>query len=258
MPAVNPHKKILSDFLKYIDIFSIFEAHIIDMKKNVLIRLLLPPLLLVLLSAYGIPILPANSASASAETKEIFLTFDDGPTDSTTPHVLDVLHREHVKATFFVIGRQIAGREEILRRTAREGHAIGIHSQTHEYRKIYASPGALLADIRACRASIRKILPDYTSKLYRYPGGSFSVEEKLRSAVQAAGWEAHDWNASAEDAVQPGATAQTLYKNAVNTAAGKQHIVLLLHDGVNYKETVKALPDIIRHFKEEGYIFKTL
>lgn len=201
---------------------------------------------------------PASAPLALEEEKEIYLTFDDGPTDSTTPHVLDALQRENVKATFFVIGRQIAGREEIVRRTAREGHAIGIHSQTHEYGAIYASPDALLRDIRACVRSIKKVLPDFDGRLYRYPGGSFSVPEALRDAVKAAGWEAHDWNASAEDAVQKNATARELFQNAVKTAEGKARVVLLLHDGVNYKETVKALPAIIQHFKKEKYSFKTL
>lgn len=223
--------------------------------------------LFAILLAIFIPFSPvcARSPAPRALPKEgedarktVCLTFDDGPTDSTTPRVLDELAKEGIKATFFVIGRQIPGREETLRRTFREGHAVGIHTYTHEYAKIYASERSLLRDIGKCLEAIRAVEPAFDGKLYRYPGGSFGVRESLRKAVREAGWEAHDWNASAEDAVSPGADAQTLYENAVDSAKGKDHVVLLLHDGVGYKETVKALPLLIAHFRNEGYSFITL
>ena len=99
--------------------------------------------------------------------KRIWLTFDDGPTDSTTPKILDILENENVKATFFVVGRQIAGREKILLREAGEGHAIGIHTYTHEYNKIYASADALRKDIDLCSKAIRSVLPDFNTDLRR-------------------------------------------------------------------------------------------
>ena len=193
-----------------------------------------------------------------APQKTVCFTFDDGPTGSTTPYVLVELAKEGIKATFFVIGRQIAGREGTLRRTFDEGHTVGIHTYTHEYAKIYASEKSLLCDIGKCLDAIRAVEPAFDGKLYRYPGGSFGVRESLRKAVRDAGWEAHDWNASAEDAVSPGADARTLFKNAVDSAKGKDDVVLLLHDGVGYKETVKALPLLIDYFRSEGYSFRTL
>ena len=99
------------------------------------------------------------SAAEDTEQKVICLTFDDGPTDSTTPKVLDILDTFGVRATFFLIGRQISGREDIVRRTAAAGHAVGIHTYSHVYREIYASPQALLRDIAACRKAIRAALP---------------------------------------------------------------------------------------------------
>lgn len=201
----------------------------------------------------------ANFAAAQetgAQTKEIFVTFDDGPTDSTTPKVLDVLQREKVPATFFVIGRQINGREKTLRRIAAEGHAIGIHSYSHQYKEIYQSADALLADIEKCRKAIQNVLPQYDRMLYRFPGGSFLCPH-LRDAVVHAGYRYFDWNASAGDA-EGNFSAKTLYENAVKTSEGKNPVVLLLHDGVGYRETIRALPDIVQHFKKDGYTFKTL
>ena len=200
---------------------------------------------------------PATAAEGG-EAKVICLTFDDGPTDSTTPKVLDILDTFGVRATFFLIGRQISGREDIVRRTAAAGHAVGIHTYSHVYREIYASPQALLRDIAACRKAIRAALPGYEGKLYRFPGGEYGKPEALRRAVREAGLTVCAWNASADDSVLPHATADELFENAVRTGADKQSIVLLLHDGVNYRATVACLPRIIRHYKARGYRFETL
>ena len=200
---------------------------------------------------------PATAAEGG-EAKVICLTFDDGPTDSTTPKVLDILEEFGVRATFFLIGRQISGREDIVRRTAAAGHAVGIHTYSHVYREIYASPQALLRDIAACRKAIRAALPGYEGKLYRFPGGEYGKPEALRRAVREAGLTVCAWNASADDSVLPHATADELFENAVRTGADRQRIVLLLHDGVNYRATVACLPRIIRHYKARGYRFETL
>lgn len=199
---------------------------------------------------------PARACSPPAQPLEIYLTFDDGPTDSTTPKILDVLKKENVRATFFVVGRQIKGREKILKRTAEEGHSIGIHTYSHRYDEIYADKAALLKDIEKCRGAIKKVLPDYNKNLYRFPGGSFLCPS-LREAVTRAGYRYYDWNASAGDA-EGRYTAKQLFENAIRTSEGKTPVVLLMHDGVGYKNTVRALPEIIRRFKNEGYVFKTL
>ena len=101
-------------------------------------------LLLIPLCAFAAPL---KSTATVTENKAIYLTFDDGPTDSVTPKVLDVLEKESVHATFFVIGKQISGREEILRRIAAQGHSVGVHSYSHCYKEIYAKADALLKDI---------------------------------------------------------------------------------------------------------------
>ena len=199
---------------------------------------------------------PSQSRTCVFETKEIFLTFDDGPTDSTTPYILDTLKKENVPATFFVIGRQIKGRENILKRIADDGHAIGIHSFSHKYAEIYSNEKTLLTDIEKCREAIRSVLPGFDGNLYRFPGGSFMCPQ-LRECVKSAGYRYYDWNAALGDA-EGNFTADQLFRNAVETSGDKNHIVLLLHDGVGYKETCKALPDIIRYFKTKSYQFKTL
>ncbi len=210
------------------------------------------------------PPLPAASSCinephpSDTEIKTICLTFDEGPTDSTTPKILDILRKENIPATFFVIGRQISSRKEILQRTFDDGHAIGIHTYSHEYKQIYASTSALLGDIRRCQKSIREVLPEWNSDLYRFPGGEAGLSDTLISAVKNAGYKICSWNASVEDAVSPNASAEDLYNNAVRSAGEKKHVVLLLHDGVGYRETVHALPKIIEYFRSKGYTFQSL
>lgn len=221
----------------------------------------------VLILAAALLFSPPLSAASSrinephpsdTEIKTICLTFDDGPTDSTTPKILDILRKEDIPATFFVIGRQISRRKEILQRTFDDGHAIGIHTYSHEYKQIYASSSALLGDIRRCQKSIREILPEWNSDLYRFPGGEAGLSESLVSAVKNAGYRICNWNASVEDAVSPNASAEDLYNNAVRSAGEKNHVILLLHDGVGYRETVRALPKIIDYFRGKGYTFQHL
>ena len=100
---------------------------------------------------------PCCATTADVTTqKAVYLTFDDGPTDSTTPKVLSVLKEKGVCATFFVVGRQISTRKEILKSIAESGNAIGIHTQTHDYRSIYASAESLEKDILECKKIHRR------------------------------------------------------------------------------------------------------
>lgn len=213
------------------------------------------------LCAFVLAFAPAffpQTPCGAQEQKVIYLTFDDGPTDSTTPKILDILKENDVKATFFVIGRQIGTRQEILRRTLAEGHTVGVHSYSHEYAKIYSSPNALLADIQKCRSAILAAAPAWTGDLYRFPGGEGGLPQELGKAVRAAGYRVYGWNASVEDAVSPGADAETLFENALRTAGERDRIILLLHDGVGYRETVKCLPRLIGYYKKKGFSFETL
>lgn len=191
-------------------------------------------------------------------TKNIYLTFDDGPTDSTTPKVLNVLKNYKIKATFFVIGNQIPTRADILERIYKEGHTIGIHTQSHVYAQIYKSVSALKNDISACKNEINRVLPDYNITLYRFPGGSFNLSDNLKNVPKEYGLKYFDWNADTNDSINRQATPEQLYTSAITTGCDRQTIILLMHDGVNYDNTVSALPSIIEYYVQKNYTFKTL
>ena len=211
-------------------------------------------ILLVLLAHFGARLTAVPAFTHADEENRIYLTFDDGPSTVVTNTVLDVLKEEGVKATFFVVGARVHGREETLKRIADEGHTIGVHSNTHEYQKIYASESAFLADVDACAAIIKRV-SGVLPRVYRFPGGGLSNEKKYTPLVEERGYRVVRWNAVCGDAEIPNADASTLVQRAKDTARGKKTVVLLLHDSADRMNTARALPAIIAHFRAEGYVF---
>lgn len=192
---------------------------------------------------------------AESEEKEIYLTFDDGPSDRVTPKILDILKDEGVSATFFIVGEHARTRKYLIKREHDEGHCVAVHSYTHKYEDIYSSPNALIKDIDACNDVIEEVIGT-RSRIYRFPGGSFTVKADLLAHVISKGMKYVDWNASTRDAEIANPTPYELYKAAIETPAYRQKIILLSHDSTDKLAVVYALKDIIRHYKEQGYIFK--
>lgn len=195
---------------------------------------------------------PAFSLAEAAEEKRVYLTFDDGPSTVVTNRILDTLKKESVKATFFIVSDRVSGREETLRRIVREGHTVGVHSATHDYGEIYASDEALLADADACAAVIRRVT-GVTPRVYRFPGGGVEAERR-KPLLEERGYTVVSWNAVCGD-TDPRATAEELLATSLETARGKQPVVLLLHDAAYRRATADALPGIICRFREAGYVF---
>ncbi len=211
--------------------------------------------LLVFLAHLGGHMEAAPAISLAIEKKEIYLTFDDGPSTRVTGRILDVCKEEGVKATFFIVGERVAGREEVLKRIADEGHAVGVHSYTHRYREIYASDDALLADVRRCKKLIEE-RAGVTPAVYRFPGGGTKENERRKALLEKEGLTAIAWNAVCGDEEIPHASAEVLVETAMKTAKGKRRVVLLLHDSAPHRATAEALPAIIAHFRDMGYVFK--
>lgn len=189
-----------------------------------------------------------------AGKRRIYLTFDDGPSTVVTGRVLDTLHREGVKATFFIVSDRVPGREEVLRRIVREGHTVGVHSATHDYSAIYASDEALLSDVAACAECIRRVT-GVTARCYRFPGGGGARREQQTALLEELGYRVVRWNAVCGDEEVRGADAETLVGMSIRTAGKRNTVVLLLHDSAPHKATAEALPAIIAHFRARGYAF---
>ena len=201
--------------------------------------------------------------------KVVFLTFDDGTSTTVTPKILKTLKDENVKATFFLTGENIErGGEkakELIKQEFNEGHAIANHSYSHNYKLLY--PGRTL-DLEAFKADFEKtdkMLTDilgkyFSTRVLRCPGGYMSWKgmDELAAYLDENNKASIDWNALSADAEGGKKSAQQLVDYAIKTSKGKEMVVLLMHDTYGKEETAKALPHIIKYFKDNGYEFKTL
>ena len=196
------------------------------------------------------------------EGKRVFLTFDDGPSKSVTPHILDLLKFHNIKATFFVLGSRVKLNPDIVKREYDEGHYIANHGYSHKYSSIYAKPENVIEEYNKTEAEIRKALnnQNYSSHLFRFPGGSIGGEyNKIKKSAKKQLKEKQiaylDWNALTSDAAGAN-TKETILKNMKKTVGNYQNVVLLMHDAPDKKLTYETLEDVITYLTEKGYSFK--
>lgn len=181
--------------------------------------------------------------------KQICLTFDDGPHAEVTPRVLDVLKEKQVPAVFFVIGKNIAGNEALLRRLHAEGHQIGNHSFSHSATFDLKSAGAMLEEIRQTSALIESVIPVKVN-LFRPPYGV--TNPNLARAVKRSGMQSIGWNLRSLDTVAKSKDA-LLNKLLDQTHPGS---IVLLHDRCEI--TADVLTDYIDECHRRGYTFVAL
>ena len=204
----------------------------------------------------------------SVEHPKAALTFDDGPSKNTVP-ILEILDREQVPATFFVCAQDANERYlPLVADIAAAGHQIALHSATHQYSKIYASTDAFWQDIKALRQALEPYVDVGGIDWLRFPGGSTNtvshryggrgIMKTLKAQAEQKGYHWIDWNVCAEDATASHPDAAQILRNIRRDAEGHDLCVVLLHDTKATGQTVKALPDIIQWFREEGYTFCTV
>ena len=188
------------------------------------------------------------------EEKVAYLTFDDGPDTENTPAILDILAAEQVKATFYVLGRNVAAYPEITERIFAEGHAIGNHSYDHNYDVLYASAENYLKEMEDTDEAIHNII-GVRPLVTRAPSGSLgNFTPAYRKAIAENGYVEHDWNVSSADTAPNNPVAQDFIDNITGEATMDSAIVLM-HCSSGHAETVKALPSIIDVLREKGYSF---
>jgi peptidoglycan-N-acetylglucosamine deacetylase len=190
------------------------------------------------------------------KSKQLALTYDDGPNDPHTGKLLDVLDRHGVQATFFLIGRYVAQHPEIAREVARRGHVVGNHTFTHP-NLIFTSQTALERELDQTEKALAQAVGEH-SRLFRPPFGA-RRPATLRRARQL-GLETIMWSVKCWDWSAP--SAEYIVKKAVRGIRGGD--VILLHDG-GHKEfgtdrshTVAATDEVLRRYKGEGFEFVTI
>ncbi len=200
----------------------------------------------------------------STGEKRVFLTFDDGPSQSVTPLILDVLKQENVKATFFVLGTNAKRYPDLIKREFDEGHYIANHGYTHKYSSVYSSPEATLEEYNTTEQIIRDALenPNYISGVFRFPGGSNggyynTLKQQAKALLRENGIVHLDWNCLSKDA-EGANSKETLLQNIIDTAGEKDSVVVLMHDASDKILTYETLIDVINYFRDNGYKFENI
>ncbi|WP_052087846.1 polysaccharide deacetylase [Paenibacillus wynnii] len=199
---------------------------------------------------------PAVASKDNESRKIVYLTFDDGPSP-VTAKVLDILKREGVKATFFVLGNGAKSHPEVISDIWEQGHAIGNHSYDHNYHELYSGFTRFWNQIKKTEEIIRGITGT-RPQLIRAPGGTFGhFDDTYFYLLKQAGYIVTDWTVDSGDSKRRGVPAAEIIKDAVpNTTSSR--VILLMHDGGGHEESAKALPQIIARYKEAGYTFGVL
>lgn len=199
-------------------------------------------------------------------TPTAFLTYDDGPSPKLTPQLLDALKLAGVHATFFVIGYRLAQNPGVAQRALAEGHAICLHSYSHDYAYLYpgrtGNTGHIVADFDQALAVATRVLgPTYFSPGYRYPGGHMSWKglEGSDAALAARGVSWIDWNSMTGDAerhaTQNGDQGLQMVSETLARAGNPRAAVVLSHDSAGGYVSLQSLPKIVQVLRDRGYGF---
>src|SRR6202171_1976625 len=190
------------------------------------------------------------------ETKQIALTFDDGPNDPHTLRLLEVLASHDVRATFFLIGRYVQQLPEISRQIIEAGHVVGNHTFSHPL-LIFKSAAEIRQELSDCRSALQDAIGEH-SNLFRPPFGG-RRPAVLRIAREL-GLEPVMWNVTGYDWNAP--PAAVIERKVEKQIRGGD--VILLHDGghkamgADRSQTVIATDRLITGHKEEAYEFVTV
>jgi len=191
-----------------------------------------------------------DNLAGPGDPHKVYLTFDDGPSENTS-RVLDILKERNIKATFFLVGENVEKHPEIARRIVEEGHTVGVHCYSHDYKDLYRSVESFMEDFEQAHRAIYEATGVETV-LFRFPGGSINsyndkVYAKIIKEMTKRGYIYYDWNASLEDAVT-GAEPTQLLANGIRTTLGRKKVILLAHDVVY--NTGAILEELLDSFPE--------
>jgi peptidoglycan/xylan/chitin deacetylase (PgdA/CDA1 family) len=191
--------------------------------------------------------LPWRAQRRVRGARSLALTFDDGPHPDTTPALLRILRRTHVRATFFLVGEAVERWPELVQEIAADGHVIGNHTQHHRLLTLRTS-AEVAEEVVACQRALAGA--GVAARLFRSPHGWKSIG--LHRLLARHRLRFVSWQGSIRDTDAPGAAI--VVERAVALARGGR--ILLLHDHPRCRgQTLQALPLIIERCRALGYDF---
>ncbi|HEX2950294.1 MAG TPA: polysaccharide deacetylase family protein, partial [Armatimonadota bacterium] len=180
--------------------------------------------------------------------RQIALTFDDGPHPLYTPQILNILARDQVKATFFVVGKMAEMYPNLVRAEYNDGHSVGNHTYHHVNLTKIPEPD-VATEIKGC-GEVLQCITGRAPHLFRPPGGDYDTE--VITTSEALGYTTVLWTDDPGDYAHPG--EQIILQRALLKA--RNGGIILLHDGV--QQTISILPQLIDTLKKQGYEFVTI
>jgi peptidoglycan/xylan/chitin deacetylase (PgdA/CDA1 family) len=178
--------------------------------------------------------------------KEIYITFVDGPTLEVTNFVLEELKKHQAKATFFCIGKNVKKHQNIYHKIQEEGHSVGNHTFNH-------LNGLLTKNTRYIE-NIQQASAYIVSKLFRPPYGR--LKSSQARLLQQEGYKIIMWDVLSGDfdrSISPEKCLENVLKNTTNGS------IIVMHDSEKAKDKIYfALPRILDHFSQKGYLFKAI
>jgi cellulose synthase/poly-beta-1,6-N-acetylglucosamine synthase-like glycosyltransferase/spore germination protein YaaH/peptidoglycan/xylan/chitin deacetylase (PgdA/CDA1 family) len=245
------------------DVDYIGEGEILDVKSNPQPGKIIPQIdsTEMLISEENYAALPSMFVvkKYGKADKKIVLTFDDGPDPNYTPRILDILSKEHIPATFFLVGINAEDNIPLVKRIYQEGHELGNHSFTHPNMAEVSQPRAILE--RKLTRLLIECITGHSTLLFRAPYNADSEPETMEELKPVADSRTENYLTIGEN-IDPndwetGITADTIMQRIMKQKENGS--IILLHDaGGDREATVQALPRIIDYYRKQGYTFTTV
>lgn len=187
-----------------------------------------------------------TSPQINLDKPMVALTFDDGPNPKYTPKVLDLLYKNQIHATFFLVGKNFKGNELLIKEMASSGHELGNHTFSHPDLATLDKYN-IEREISETEKELKKILPNYSTGYVRPPYGKYTEEVESSILYPLVLWtiDSEDWKHNNSD---------DIYNNVINNV--KDGDIIVFHD--DNKATIEALKRIITKLKESDFQFVTV
>lgn len=197
------------------------------------------------------------------DKKIVYLTFDDGPYTITSHTIMDILDKEDILVTYFLLGKESEECDKVYKREYYSGHTLANHTYSHKISRtngIYVSTGTFISDVLKQEKFLSKKFNGYKTSIVRFPGGSGtagSLKNDIKKELYNNGYGWVDWDLGTGDGNGTDKGNQDIaYNNIFNNLNDKKIVVVLMHD--YSRVTAKALPKIIKEFRNRNFVFLPL